>query len=76
MEDRHDGLCKNTAKLVLGLVLTLCTTFLPTSFAQSWKVTRGYSVGALLPSETRKLSDGSTYLTRGARYLVDTEDPT
>jgi len=62
--------------LGLGLVVALGLITSAPVFAQSWKITRGYNVGALLPSESRNLPDGSTYLTGGARYLVDTEDPT
>jgi hypothetical protein len=56
--------------LAIGVVST------SPSFAQSWKITRGLNIGALQPTESRKLSDGGTYLSGGARYVVDTEDPT
>jgi len=62
--------------LGLGLVVALGLVASTPVFAQSWKITRGYNVGALLPSESRNLPNGGTYLTGGARYLVDTEDPT
>jgi hypothetical protein len=67
---------KQKARLAVGFALALGIITAPSAFAQSWKVTRGYNVGALLPSESRKLPDRSTYLTGGARYLVDTEDAT
>ncbi len=62
--------------LVTGLCTLLSMTGTSQVLAQSWKISRGYNVGALLPSESRKSADGGTYLTGGARYLVDTEDPT
>jgi hypothetical protein len=65
----------NGGKLAFGAALVLGIAIQP-ALAQSWNITRGYNVGALLPTESRKLADGSTYLTGGARYLVDTEDPT
>ncbi len=68
----------NRAKrcLGMGLLFALGTIVATPVFAQSWKITRGYNVGTLLPTETRNLAGGGTYLTGGARYLVDTEDPT
>lgn len=62
--------------LGLGMLVALGTIATAPAFAQSWSITRGYNVGALLPSETRKIAGGGTYLSGGARYLVDTEDPT
>jgi hypothetical protein len=44
--------------------------------AQSWSIKDGRNTGMLLPTESRKLSDGSTYLTGGSRVHVATEDPT
>jgi len=67
---------KNTGCLAVGLILSLGVVAVSPAIAQSWNITRGYNVGALLPNETRKLPDGSLYLTGGGRYLVDTEDPT
>lgn len=64
------GQCAVAAVVALGILAA------PPALAQSWTITKGYNVGALGPSESRKLADGSTYLTGGARYLVDTEDPT
>ena len=64
-------------KRVLGwslFALGLASAF--PALAQSWKINNGRNVGAVLPTESRKLVDGSTYLTGGARYLVETEDPT
>jgi hypothetical protein len=62
--------------LAWGLLLTLGVTSAFPALAQSWKINNGRNVGALLPTESRKLPDGGTYLTGGARYLVETEDPT
>lgn len=72
------NLIRNRSKmfLIMGLCAFLSVTATSFAFAQSWNISRGYNVGALLPTETRKSTDGGTYLTGGARYLVDTEDPT
>jgi hypothetical protein len=67
---------KYNGKLTLGIVLAVGIVAVPPAFAQSWKITRGLNIGAVQPTETRKLPDGTVYLTGGARYLVDTEDPT
>ena len=62
--------------LSFALIAVVTATASAPVLAQSWKIKRGYNVGALLPTESRELPDGGTYLTGGARYLVDTEDPT
>jgi hypothetical protein len=61
-----------TIASVFGLVV-LCSS---PALAQSWEIRSGRNVGTLLPSESRKLPDGSTYLTGGSKQLVETEDPT
>lgn len=67
---------KITITLGLGLFAVVAATVTAPALAQSWSIKRGYNVGTLLPTESRTLPDGGTYLTGGARYLVDTEDPT
>ena len=44
--------------------------------AQSWSIKEGRNSGMLLPTESRKIPDGGTYLTGGSRVHVSTEDPT
>ena len=51
----------------------VCST---TVHAQSWNIKDGRNTGMVLPSETRKLPDGGTYLTGGSRLHVATEDST
>jgi hypothetical protein len=46
------------------------------ALAQSWKINSGRNVGTLLPAESHKLADGSTYLIGGSKQLVVTEDAT
>jgi hypothetical protein len=58
--------------LLLGLGVVGCSPAL----AQSWTIKSGRNIGTLLPTESRKLPDGSTYLTGGSKQLVETEDPT
>lgn len=67
---------KNRSALALGLLLALGAASIPAAMAQSWKINNGRNYGSLLPTESRKLADGGTYLTGGAKYLVETEDPT
>jgi hypothetical protein len=62
--------------LPVAALLALCAASIAPALAQSWKINSGRNVGALLPTESRKLADGSTYLTGGSRVLVETEDPT
>jgi len=57
---------------ILGLGL-VCSS---SALAQSWSIKSGRNIGTLLPSEGRKLPDGSTYVTGGSKQLVETEDPT
>ena len=45
------------------------------AFADSWSIKSGQNIGALVPAETRKLPDGSTYVSGGSKQLVVTEDP-
>ena len=56
------------------LVLTLGVAAVCPALAQSWKINSGRNVGTLLPTESRKLPDGSTYLTGGSKVFVETED--
>ena len=67
----------NSTKLALGLGLALALGMVAASpaLAQSWKINNGHNYGTLLPSETRKMPDGGTYMTGGGKYLVTTEDP-
>jgi hypothetical protein len=67
---------KNQHVLALGLMLALSVASVSPALAQSWKINSGRNVGTLLPTETRKLADGSTYLTGGSKLLVETEDAT
>jgi hypothetical protein len=60
----------------VALAVTIISASGTSAFAQSWKIAAGRNVGAMLPMETRKLSDGSTYLTGGSKQIVETEDPT
>ena len=65
----------STRRTILAAGAAVAAAALPAAQAQNWKVARGYNVGAQAPMETRKTADGGTYLTGGARYYVDTEDP-
>ena len=67
---------KKRGILAVGLMLTLGLVAASPALAQSWKINNGRNIGTLLPTETRKLADGSTYLTGGSKVLVETEDPT
>ena len=58
------------------LMLALGVASVSPALAQSWKINSGRNVGALLPMESRKLPDGSTYLTGGSKVFVETEDAT
>ena len=62
------------AALMAGSLLTLACN--PVAHAQSWSIKDGRNTGMVLPSESRKLQDGSTYLTGGSRVHVSTEDAT
>lgn len=62
--------------LTMGLAIAMNVSSLSSAFAQSWKINNGRNVGALTATESRKLSDGSTYVTGGSRQLVETEDTT
>lgn len=67
----------NSKKRALGLGLILALGLVATvpALAQSWKINNGNNYGTVLPTETRKMPDGGTYLTGGGKYLVETEDP-
>jgi hypothetical protein len=70
-------LTKAAIRAIAEVIVVVCGVgFVSSAFAQSWQINSGRNVGALLPSETRKLDDGSTYMTAGAKVLVETEDPT
>lgn len=58
------------------LLLALGVASITPALAQSWKINSGRNVGALMPTETRKLPDGGTYLTGGSKVFVETEDAT
>ena len=62
--------------LAFGVMVLLAVGSAPPALAQSWKINSGRNVGTLLPTDTRKLADGSTYLTGGSKVLVETEDQT
>ncbi len=63
-------------RAALALAVTIISAVGTSALAQSWKIAAGRNVGAMLPMETRKLADGSTYLTGGSKQIVETEDPT
>ena len=65
---------KTKGALAFGLMLALGASSMSPALAQSWKINSGRNVGTLLPTESRKLADGSTYLTGGSKVLVETED--
>ena len=67
---------KKRCILGLGLTLALGLVAVSPALAQSWKINNGHNYGTVLPTETRKMPDGGTYLTGGGKYLVETEDPT
>ena len=58
------------------LMLALGVASVSPALAQSWKINSGRNVGALSPMGSRKLPDGSTYLTGGSKVFVETEDAT
>jgi hypothetical protein len=62
----------------VALPLALLTTLLPiaSAHAQSWSIKDGRNTGMLLPSESRKLADGTTVVSGGSRVHVSTEDAT
>lgn len=67
----------NTSRLfAVATVLGLTVVCSSSALAQSWSIKSGRNVGTLLPSESRKLPDGSTYVTGGSKQLVETEDLT
>lgn len=61
---------------VVIVTVTLASAAATSTFAQSWKIATGRNIGAMMPTETRKLPDGSTYLTGGSKQIVETEDST
>ncbi len=63
-------------RAAVALAVTIISAVGTSALAQSWKIAAGRNVGAMLPMETRKLADGSTYLTGGSKQIVETEDPT
>lgn len=67
---------KAKGALVFVLALALGVASMSPALAQSWKINSGRNVGTMLPTESRKLADGSTYLTGGSKVLVETEDAT
>ena len=68
--------CRTKGALVFCLALALGAASMSPALAQSWKINSGRNVGTLQPTESHKLTDGSTYLTGGSKQLVVTEDPT
>lgn len=62
--------------LAFALMFAAGLAWTAPAFAQSWKINSGRNTGVLLPDESRKLSDGSTYLTGGSKQVVETEDST
>jgi hypothetical protein len=62
--------------LAFGVLLGLGVASVSPALGQSWKINSGRNVGTFLPTESRKLADGSTYLTGGSKLLVETEDAT
>jgi hypothetical protein len=69
------AIAANTRAYLLGLMLAMGVLSAAPAAAQSWKISDGRNYGMLLPTDTRKLPDGASYLTGGARYVVETEDP-
>ena len=63
-----------------ALVITVCAGLISAggtpALADSWSIKSGRNIGALVPAETRKLPDGSTYVSGGSKQLVVTEDLT
>jgi hypothetical protein len=66
--EHRTGACGLLACIALALVWSAG------AHAQSWSIKEGRNVGVLLPSESRKLPDGGTYLTGGSKVHVLTED--
>jgi len=63
---------KALAMLACSAMALMCSTAV---CAQSWSIKDGRNIGMLLPTDSRKLPDGGTYLTGGSRVHVSTEDP-
>src|SRR5215831_15312777 len=68
--------CSRSLTLGFAIFVGLDILCSSSALAQSWTIKSGRNIGTLLPSETRKLPDGSTYMTGGSKQLVETEDPT
>ena len=62
--------------LAFAAVLGLALVWSSSAFAQSWSIKSGRNIGTYTPADSRKLPDGSTYVTGGSKQLVETEDPT
>lgn len=72
----YSNVRKGLCALALALVLASGLFSVSPAYAQSWKINAGHNVGTLLPTESHKLADGSTYLTGGSKVLVGAEDAT
>jgi hypothetical protein len=72
--DAREKAAASVAALIAYCILTVALS--GPAQAQSWSIKDGHNSGMLLPTESRKLPDGSTYLTGGSRVHVSTEDPT
>jgi len=62
--------------LVLATAVGLAAVCSSSAFAQSWSIKSGRNVGTYTGTDSRKLPDGSSYVTGGSKQLVETEDPT
>lgn len=60
--------------ILLGSAVALLTT--GAALAQSWSIKDGRNTGMLLPSESRKLSDGATLVSGGSKVHVSADDTT
>ena len=65
-----------SAAALMSVGWALALACIPVAHAQSWNIKDGRNIGMVLPSDSRKLPDGSTYLTGGSRLHVSTEDAT
>jgi hypothetical protein len=67
---------KGKSVLAFAVLIGLGVASASPAFAQSWKINSGRNIGTLVPAESHKLADGSTYLIGGSKQLVVTEDAT
>jgi hypothetical protein len=65
-----------TGLFAFAVLLGLGVAGSSTALAESWTIKSGRNIGTLQPTDSRKLADGSMYLTGGSKQLVETEDAT